>query len=603
MESFSNPAYGTLPAFQRPASADMGAGGEGGGFIPPPPGASQGGEPGPYPTFQQSHPSPFNWPTPHSYQPHPQAPSSQSSYPPWGIYAQSHPSQQSQPQQLYQPQYSHQIPPPAPPTQNSPYLTHSSQRPQLYQSQYPQQSDSASAPWTYGGYPPSPDVPITAPATTSNFNHTPNTPNAHNAGGRYSPYGVHIPPLSAPAETAPWSQQFHSHQQHHPQHAPSQHSQQPQQRQNHPHSPHRRSHSPYPQHQQPQHQPHRPAPQHRYSNTSGHVPFADEPFQPQAPLPFRGSANAPPPKKSALKRTNSQSANSGSQHQHPPTPRMQRAFSNGSSYGNINGPFGGNGIHRSGWPLVPPTMANIAPQPYPAPVIPSMSPSNVPGYTLPDENNFDAKNPSPRPRDWRADYFPRGGFSSYLPRIGRSRSDVEEYIDTIKRSLHPLLLHSPETRTPPLTFDLRYKFPSDQTGTPQPRLLGRHTLAAVDFAQLATSPEAPMLRLYHPKLPWYIDVHQSRPTGVTVYDVLVQLNSQMQAPIHNRHYYNDCLDANDRTALGRTYKERVRGRQGEGKKGILQVDFLGEKFVMEGLVRGKTGMWEIKTRRMDVGDL
>lgn len=158
--------------------------------------------------------------------------------------------------------------------------------------------------------------------------------------------------------------------------------------------------------------------------------------------------------------------------------------------------------------------------------------------------------------------------------------------------MHPLIHHSPGSD--PLAFDLRYKLLEGH------RLLlnqlGRQ-FSEIDLAQLAAFPPVPILRLYHARLPWYVDVHQSHLTGVTVFDVLAQLSLQMQAPIHNRHYYNDFLDSADRAALGRGYKERVRGKSMEERKGILQVDFLGEKYVFEGLERGKQGMWEIKTRR------
>lgn len=85
-----------------------------------------------------------------------------------------------------------------------------------------------------------------------------------------------------------------------------------------------------------------------------------------------------------------------------------------------------------------------------------------------------------------------------------------------------------------------------------------------------------------------------------MFDVLAQMSLQMQAPIYNRHYYNDVLDSADRAALGKAYKGRCSGRSGQSRKGIFQVDFLGEKFVFSGLARGKQGMWEIKSRR--VGD-
>ncbi|KAF9450767.1 hypothetical protein P691DRAFT_664674 [Macrolepiota fuliginosa MF-IS2] len=219
---------------------------------------------------------------------------------------------------------------------------------------------------------------------------------------------------------------------------------------------------------------------------------------------------------------------------------------------------------------------------------------NGPAYARGDDEAFTATNLSRRPRDWRADYSPKRGVSSYLPKIGRVRSDVEEYSDPVKRTIHPLLQFVPDS--PPLAFDLRFKVVDGNAFLFQH--LGRN-YNEVDLAQLAVNPVAPMLRLYHSRLPWYIDVHQSHTTGVTVFDVLVQLSLQMQTPIHNRHYYNDTLDAADKIALGVRYKERTKGRVEEGRRGILQVDFLGEKFVLEGLVRGKQGMWEVKTRRLN----
>lgn len=158
--------------------------------------------------------------------------------------------------------------------------------------------------------------------------------------------------------------------------------------------------------------------------------------------------------------------------------------------------------------------------------------------------------------------------------------------------MHPLLLHTLDS--PPLAFDLRSSLVEGHNILFQ--TLGRK-YNEVDLAQVAAHPPAPMLRLYHPRFPWYIDIHQSHPTGVTVYDVLVQLSRQMQAPIHSRHYFNETLDETDRTALAKSFKERIRGRRGEREKGIMQVDFLAEKCVLEGLVRGKQGMWEVKTRR------
>lgn len=202
--------------------------------------------------------------------------------------------------------------------------------------------------WPYGQYPSSLQEPVSAPPATSAFPLTPVTPNAVN---HYSPYPARHqppPPTSAPAQFAPWSQD------HQPQ---SQHSLPP-------------------------------------------VPYSEERFTHAVPKPFGGSANAPPPKKSAMKRSRSQSAG-----ERPPgfqAPSMQRTTSTGSNSGS-----GG-----SGWPAG--TQA-----------VPTVPPPNVPGYTREDGEIYNATNLSPRPRDWRADYSPKQGISSYLPKIGKVRSDVE----------------------------------------------------------------------------------------------------------------------------------------------------------------------------------
>lgn len=40
-------------------------------------------------------------------------------------------------------------------------------------------------------------------------------------------------------------------------------------------------------------------------------------------------------------------------------------------------------------------------------------------------DSFDAQNLARRPRDWRPDFDARAGFASYIPRVGKTRSDVQ----------------------------------------------------------------------------------------------------------------------------------------------------------------------------------
>ncbi|KAF7759667.1 hypothetical protein Agabi119p4_11362 [Agaricus bisporus var. burnettii] len=221
------------------------------------------------------------------------------------------------------------------------------------------------------------------------------------------------------------------------------------------------------------------------------------------------------------------------------------------------------------------------------------SPSSIPVYAQEDDDLYDGNKLSGRPRDWRPDYCPKLGTSLYL-KLSRARSEGDAYEDSVKRSLHSLLEYTPHS--PPLALDLRYKVKGRSGAILSQRVIRKFNSGDnVDFGQPALSPHASRIRLYHPKLPWYVDIHQSNALGVTLEDVLVQLSSQMRTPIRNRHYYNDSLNDKARAALGQRYSERTEGRENMGLKGVTQVDFLGEKFVMEGLVRGDKGLWEIKT--------
>ncbi|KAF8148081.1 hypothetical protein B0H34DRAFT_738223 [Crassisporium funariophilum] len=213
------------------------------------------------------------------------------------------------------------------------------------------------------------------------------------------------------------------------------------------------------------------------------------------------------------------------------------------------------------------------------------------GYAQGD--SFDESNLARRPRDWRPDYSVRPGITSYIPRVGKSRSDVKEFVDPVRRDLHPLLQYQPNH--PPIYHDMReHPFSPEYI-----EFLNLHRPAnEIDFAQLCIQPTSSFMRLYHPRLPWYIDIHQSHPNGVTVYDIFSQINRQLHTPIHGRHYWNEELGDSERAGISSAFQERCRGDPGMVSLGVMQVDFLGKKCVFEGLVRGAKGLWEIKTGKV-----
>lgn len=116
-------------------------------------------------------------------------------------------------------------------------------------------------------------------------------------------------------------------------------------------------------------------------------------------------------------------------------------------------------------------------------------------------------------------------------------------------------------------------------------------------------------------------------------DVLEQVLRQLHVSVRGRHYWNDVLGTDERREVARAFEDRVRAYgEGEGlgpeererwerersvwgdrgreqlkrervddvvRRGIVQVDFLGSKFWLEGLVRGPKGVWEMRTASVD----
>lgn len=80
-------------------------------------------------------------------------------------------------------------------------------------------------------------------------------------------------------------------------------------------------------------------------------------------------------------------------------------------------------------------------------------------------------------------------------------------------------------------------------------------------------------------------------------DIFDALTNQLLMPIHGRHFWNEDLTAADRARITTAFQVRCRDRPDLIPQGVLRVDFLGERCVFQGLVRGAKGMWEIKTTR------
>jgi hypothetical protein len=86
---------------------------------------------------------------------------------------------------------------------------------------------------------------------------------------------------------------------------------------------------------------------------------------------------------------------------------------------------------------------------------------------------------------------------------------------------------------------------------------------------------------------------------VTVYDVLVQMFQQLDLPITGKHWWNEEIDDVLRGKMTAEFHDRTRYNQDEIGRGVKRVDFLRGRCIFEGLVKGRNGMWEMKTRRVE----
>ncbi|KAF5372323.1 hypothetical protein D9615_009244 [Tricholomella constricta] len=194
-----------------------------------------------------------------------------------------------------------------------------------------------------------------------------------------------------------------------------------------------------------------------------------------------------------------------------------------------------------------------------------------------------------RPLDWRSDYDPRGRLKSL---VVKHRSDVRDWNDPQKRILHELLAY--KQPQPPVSVDLRYD-PSRSLHFP----LLRRGHNQLDFAQLATQPAAQGMRLFHPNLPWYIDVVERHENGITVQDVIWEMFWQLNVPIQGRHWYNEELDSSLHEKMNHEFQVRTALAPEEAAQGVKRVDFLKGKIIFNGLVKARNGLWEIKTSRLE----
>ncbi|KAA1475025.1 hypothetical protein DENSPDRAFT_841724 [Dentipellis sp. KUC8613] len=200
-----------------------------------------------------------------------------------------------------------------------------------------------------------------------------------------------------------------------------------------------------------------------------------------------------------------------------------------------------------------------------------------------------------RPGNWRPDFnMPRSGLSAFFPSLKRGKSLSKTLSDAapnlaldpyIRSSLLPL-------SGPPVVYDLR-----DELARINIRELKR-PVTTYDLSRFATEPPVPFMRLYHPHLPWYIDVNPRDPLGVTLHDLFSTIHDTLHSRITSSDFYNNDVTEDERTRVTEAWKYRCRNRASALNKGVLRVDFLLRECIFVGLAKGKDGMWEMRTRSL-----
>lgn len=72
----------------------------------------------------------------------------------------------------------------------------------------------------------------------------------------------------------------------------------------------------------------------------------------------------------------------------------------------------------------------------------------------------------------------------------------------------------------------------------------------------------------------------------------------MRTPITNEDYYNNEMDEESREKIADAWSLRCGDIKEERAMGVRRVDFLMEKVGLEGVTKGKDGMFELKVKRL-----
>ncbi|OBZ67724.1 hypothetical protein A0H81_12165 [Grifola frondosa] len=197
------------------------------------------------------------------------------------------------------------------------------------------------------------------------------------------------------------------------------------------------------------------------------------------------------------------------------------------------------------------------------------------------------------PREWRTDFSMTKPGMFGLGALFRSRSRTissgHEAKNGAKPKLHPYLRFN--SSNPNMHLDLR-RSPNELRF----RVVSR-PINQWDMMRFACEPAQPHMRLYNAHFPWFIDVDSANPTGVTLFELFTAINVAMMTQISHADYWNTELDGQARERIAHAWSERCEDDE-ELRRGVKRVDFLMYRVILEGLAKGKDGMWEMKLSKL-----
>lgn len=195
--------------------------------------------------------------------------------------------------------------------------------------------------------------------------------------------------------------------------------------------------------------------------------------------------------------------------------------------------------------------------------------------------------------------FPKAGPFSQFPRYVLSplfllsRPDIMFWLDMStpgpKTALHPWLRH---TSNPLMSLDLRIN-----PGFLRFRELDRN-VNGWDLSRFACEPPVLSMRLFSDFYPWYVEVESSNPTGVTMHDLFGAIWQSMQTCIMTEDYWNSEMDDEVRRGIAHAYEVRCGEDREELARGIRRVDYFMDRVKLEGFVRTKDGLYEMKIKKV-----